>query len=364
MTEPVADRFASLVSRRTVVKTALAAPLAAALVRAPHAGAQDAITVTMVTDTAGLGDRNFNDSAKAGLDRAVADFGVTGEVIESTETSQYVQNLTAAAEQSELTVGVGFLLTDAITAVAEQYPDDSFLLIDSVSEAPNVSGVTFREQEAAFLAGVVSGLTTKTNKIGIVGGQRIPPVIRYEVGFIAGVKCVNQAAGDSVVVAYADTFGDPALGKEYALAQYNDGVDIVLPIAGKTSVGCYEAAKEKGMEFLVVSADSDQDYLAPGQQVCLAYKGVGDSLYLTTQQFIEGTFQGGPQSLGLVEGGVDLTLPGAMVAPETLVIAEQYKAAIIAGAISVPADDDQAAAYVPTAPDALPPGSPEASPEA
>lgn len=364
MTELVPDRLASRVSRRTVVMTALAAPLAAAIVRAPRAGAQDAITVTMVTDTAGLGDRNFNDSAKAGLDRAVAELGVTGEVIESTETSQYVQNLTAAAEQSELTVGVGFLLTEAITAVGEQYPDDKFLLIDSVSEAPNVAGVTFREHEAAFLAGVVSGLTTKTNKLGIVGGQRIPPVIRYEVGFIAGVTSVNQAAGDTVVVAYTDSFGDPALGKEYALAQYNDGADIVLPIAGRTGVGVYEAAKEKGMEFLVVGADVDQDYLAPGQQVCTAYKGVGDALFLTTKAVLEDTFVAGPQDLGLIEGGVDLTVPGAMVTPETLAIAEQYKAAIISGAITVPADDDQLAAYVPTAPDALPPASPEASPAA
>lgn len=364
MTELVADRLASLVSRRTVVKTALAAPLAAALVRAPRAGAQDAITVTMVTDTAGLGDRNFNDSAKAGLDRAAADFGITPEVIESTETSQYVQNLTAAAEQSDLTVGVGFLLTEAITAVAGQYPDDKFLLIDAVSEAPNVAGVTFREQEAAFLAGVVAGLTTKTNVLGIVGGQRIPPVIRYEVGFIAGVKSVNQAAGDAIIVAYTDSFGDPALGKEYALAQYNEGADIVLPIAGKTGVGCYEAAKEKGMEYLVVGADVDQDYLAPGQQVCTAFKGVGDALYLTTQAVLEDAFVAGPQDLGLIEGGVDLTVPGAMVTPETLAVAEQYKAAIISGAITVPADDDQAAAYVPTAPDALPAASPEASPEA
>ena len=255
-------------------------------------------------------------------------------------------------------------MIDAITAVAEQYPDDKFLLIDGVSEAPNVAGVTFREQEAAFLAGVVSGLTSKTNKIGIVGGQRIPPVIRYEVGFVAGIQCVNQAAGDTVVVAYTDSFNDPALGKEYALAQYNDGCDIVLPIAGKTGTGCYEAAKEKGMEYLIVSADVDQDYLAPGQQVCTAFKGVSQALYLTAQAVVEDEFVAGPQDLGLVEGGVDLTIPGAMVTPETLAIVEQYKAAIISGAITVPSTDDEAAAYVPTAPDALPAASPEASPEA
>lgn len=355
----------SQVTRRVVVKSAVAAPLAAALLKVPHAGAQDSITVTMVTDTAGLGDKNFNDSAKAGLDRAVADFGIEGKVIESTDTSQYITNLTNAAEQSDLTVGVGFLLTEAITAIGEQYPDDKFLLIDGTSDAPNVEGITYREQEGAFLAGVIAGLTTKTGKIGVVGGQRIPPVIRYEVGFIAGIKCVNEAAGNSVIVAYTDTFGDPSLGKEFALAQYNDGADIVLPVAGKSGTGCYEAAKEKGPEFLLVGADIDQDYLAPGQQICLSYKGVGDALYVTVQQVLDGTFQAGPRNVGLAEGLVDLTNIGSMVSAEAAEVAARYKAAIMAGAIQVPSDDDQAAAFTPVPPDALPTGgTPEASPTA
>jgi basic membrane protein A len=80
----------------------------------------------MVTDTAGLGDQNFNDLAKRGLDQAAADFGIQGNVIESRDAAAYIPNLTQAAEQGDLTVGVGFLLTEAITEVANQYPDDTF----------------------------------------------------------------------------------------------------------------------------------------------------------------------------------------------------------------------------------------------
>ena len=351
------ESAAPRLNRRTVIKLASLPPLVAVMGRVRPAGAQDKLVVTMVTDTAGLGDRNFNDAAKKALDRAAADFGIDPKVIESTETAQYVTNLTDAANQSDLTCGIGFLLTDAITAVAQQFPDDKFLLIDSVSDAPNVAGITFREQEGAFLAGIVAGLTTKTNKLGVVNGQRIPPVIRYEVGFRAGVASVNSSA--TVNVATTDTFSDPALGKEFALAQFNDGADIIFPVAGKTGPGCYESAKEKGPEFLVIGADVDQDYLAPGQQLCVAYKGVEEAVYRTIESVVQENFQPGSTNVGINEGMVDLTHLGAMVTPETAEIAARYKAAVAAGTVKPPATDDELATFQPTAPDALPPATPE-----
>ena len=180
----MSSRLASLrLTRRPLLAALVAAPLAGALARVPGASAQDPIVVTMVTDTAGLGDQNFNDLAKKGLDRAVEELGVDGKVIESRDAAAYIPNLTQAAEQSQLTVGIGFLLTEAITEVAGQYPDGKFMLIDSVSDAPNVSSVTFKEQEGAFLAGVLAALMTKSNNLGGFGGIKIPPVVRYAVGF-------------------------------------------------------------------------------------------------------------------------------------------------------------------------------------
>src|ERR687891_1598577 len=140
----MSSRIASIRMKRRPLLAALAmAPVAGVMSRVPAVHAQDPVVVTMVTDTAGLGDQNFNDLAKRGLDRAAEELGVHGEVIESRDAASYIPNLTQAADQSDLTVGVGFLLTEAITEIANQYPDEKFLLIDSVSEAPNVSSVTF-----------------------------------------------------------------------------------------------------------------------------------------------------------------------------------------------------------------------------
>jgi basic membrane protein A len=338
-------------TRRPLLAALAAAPFASALVRVPGANAQEPIVVTMVTDTAGLGDQNFNDLAKRGLDRAVEELGVTGEVIESRDAASYVPNLTQAAEQSDLTVGVGFLLTDQITEVANQFPDDAFLLIDSVSDAPNVSGVTFREQEGAFLAGVVAGLMTESNMLGVVGGEKIPPVVRYVVGFEAGAKSVNPDV--EVVVGYADTFGDPALGKELTLAQYNQGVDIAFPVAGATGIGSFDAAKELGEGYWVIAADTDQSQLGAEHQLAVAEKGVDTAMFLAAQQVVEGSFEGGATSLGLAEDGVGLGSPHESIPQDVLDIAAAYEQAIIDGALTVPADEEELAAFEPVALEAI-----------
>ena len=338
------------IKRRPLLAAAAAAPLTGALTRLP-ALAQEPVVVTMVTDTAGLGDQNFNDLAKRGLDRAAEELGIQPEVIESRDAPAYVPNLTQAAEQSDLTVGVGFLLTDAITEVANQYPDENFLLIDSVSEAPNVKGVLFREQEGAFLSGVLAASMTESNQLGVVAGEKIPPVVRYVVGFEAGAKSVNPDV--NVVVAYADTFEDPALGKELTLAQYNQGVDIVFPVAGATGIGSFEAAVELGEGHWVIAADTDQSQLGAEHQLGVSEKGVDAALFLAAQEVVEGTFAGGEESLGLAEGGVGLGSPHESVPQDVLDLAAAYEQAIIDGAIAVPADEEELAAFEPVAPDSL-----------
>ncbi len=326
---------------------------------APEAAAQDAIVATMVTDTAGLGDQNFNDLANAGGTQAAADFGIEFRVIESTDATSYIPNLTAAAEQGELSIGVGFLLTDAITEIANQFPDDAFLLIDSVSDAPNVESVTFKEEQGAFLAGVAAGLFTKTNVVGVVGGQKIPPVVRYAVGFEAGAKSANPNC--EVLVGYADTFDDPGLGKEMTLAQFNNGADISLPAAGRTSIGGFEAAKEKGAGFWVVGADSDQNHLAPGFQIGFVKKGVDTTVYKTIGEVQAGQFQPGTHNLGLeAENGISFEDPYGILPAEIWAVIDQYRAAIVAGTVVVPVDEEQLAAFTPGPADSLPAASPEA----
>jgi basic membrane protein A and related proteins len=358
-----------MISRRTFAARAAAlaatVPALSLVTRVvPEAAAQDPLVATMVTDTAGLGDQNFNDLAYAGGMQAATDFGAEFRVIESTDATSYVPNLIAASEQGGLSIGVGFLLTDAMNEVAAQFPDDAFLLIDSVSDQPNVESVTFKEEQGAFLAGVAAGLFTKSNVVGVVGGQKIPPVVRYAVGFEAGVKSSNPNC--EVQVGYADTFDDPGLGKEMTLAQFNNGADISLPAAGRTGIGGYEAVKEKGAGFWVIGADTDQNHLAPGLQLGYVRKGVDTTVYKTIGEVQNGQFQPGAHNLGLeADNGIGFEDPYGVLPPEILAVVDQYRAAVIAGTIVVPQDEDQLAAFTPVPAESLPAvASPESSPSA
>lgn len=350
--------FSRTINRRTIMIGGASAAALAPLARFGLASAQDDIVITGVTDTAGLGDQSFNDMANKGGNDAVAEYGVTWNVLESQNAADYIPNLTRAAESSALTVAIGFLLTDAVAEVAAQYADTNFLIIDSVVEADNVASVLFKEQEGAFLAGVCAGLMAgEERKVGFVGGIRIPPVMRYEVGYLTGVMSV--APDVEVLISYADDFENPTLGKELSLAQFDQGANIVHAAAGRTGIGAFDAAKEKGEGSFVIAADADQSHLGPEFQLAAVSKRIDEAVVRVVGQVIDDTFAGGIQDLGIADSGVGLIAYNEVVPQEVKDTVQEFADAIASGEIVPPVDDDTLAAFEPVAPSGA---SPEASP--
>ena len=267
----------------------------------------------MVTDQAGLGDEGFNDLAWAGISRAAGELGGSGDVIESSEQAQYVPNLQQSVDAgANLTVGVGFLITDAIEEVAEANPDSNFVLIDAVADSargfdpgdplPNVQSVLYAEHEAAYLAGIIAGMTTEADKLAYVGGIEIPPTVRFLSGFQQGVASVNSAA--EVTVSWVGAFDDPTTGRELSSAAYDDGADIVFEVAGLSGLGAYEEAKDRGDGHWVIGTDTCKDQLAPDNYLTSATKDVAGSVFRAAQQVANGTFAGGVSVLDLRGGYV------------------------------------------------------------
>jgi basic membrane protein A len=334
------------INRRTLVVGGAAAAALAPLARFGIAGAQSDIVVTGVTDTAGLGDQSFNDMADKGGNDAVAEYGVTWNVLESQNAADYIPNLTRGAESSDLTIAVGFLLTDAVAEVAAQFADTKFMIIDSVVEADNVASVLFKEQEGSFLAGVCAGLMAgDQKKVGFVGGQRIPPVVRYEVGYVAGVKSV--APDVEVLISYADDFENPTLGKELTLAQYDQGANIVLAAAGRTGIGAFDAATEKGEGVYVIAADADQSHLGPQYQLCAVSKRIDEAVVRVVGQVVDDSFAGGVQNLGIADKGVGLIAYNEVVPQEVQETVQTYADAIASGEVVPPVDDDTLKTFQP-----------------
>lgn len=353
------------ISRRTVLGGLALAPALAAFGFRGHAMAQDKGLITMVTDTAGIGDGNFNDLTWAGVQRAGDAFGYTYKYLESIDNNAYVPNLTEAAGNSVLVVAVGFNLHDALDEIAPQFPDVSFMIVDDVVEQDNVESFTFKENEGGFLGGVAAAMYSRSKKLGIVGGQQIPPVIRYEVGFTAGAQTV-LGKDWTPAVNYVGSFSDPASGKSAATAQYNQGADIVFPIAGLTNNGVFDAAKSLNLPNSVIGVDADQTALGPEQQVFYIGKALDVAVYDAVKSLSDGSFAGGANNLGLKEGGTKLGDPANKLSPEIHAAIEGYRQAIINGDLQVPGDYDSLKAFEPkqVAPIAVPatPGAGAATP--
>ncbi|MFS8665254.1 MAG: BMP family ABC transporter substrate-binding protein [Limnochordales bacterium] len=265
----------------------------------------------IVFATGGLGDQSFNDSAYEGIQRAKAELGIEFDYAEPTAIAEYERLLTlfAQSRRYDLIISIGFDQADAVAAVADRFPNQRFAIVDTVVERPNVAAYVYREPERGFLLGVIAGLMTQrqddpkinaANVIGVVGGMDIPLINANIAGYIAGARYVNPEA--DVRYSYVGHWADPARGKELALAQFDQGVDIIWGAAGQSGLGVIQAAQEANK--YVIGADSDQGHLAPEHVLTNGMKLVNNTVFLAVQSVEEGRFQPGIHLLGVAEGAL------------------------------------------------------------
>jgi basic membrane protein A and related proteins len=263
------------------------------------------IKAGVVTDIGGLNDRSFNFLANKGLEDAESQLGTQGRVFISKSNGDYIPNLTTAAQQQEdLTVSVGFLMGDATATVATKFPKNQFAIIDFSASAlkgkpQNVEGLLFKEQEAGYLVGYLAGLWAKDNNattVSSVGGQKIPPVDHYIAGFQKGAKDANPSI--KTLNGYSQDFVDQAKCKEIALDQISQGSKVVFQVAGQCGLGALDAAKEKGVQGIGV--DADQSYLGP-HILTSALKKVDVAVFDAIKRAGAGNFKGGTDVIATVK---------------------------------------------------------------
>lgn len=296
----------------------------------------------MVTDLGSVNDKSFNQSAWEGLQQLEKDKGYEVKYLEPKADSEVEPSLLQFVNsQTDLTWATAATLADAVTTIAANNPDAKLGIIDSDIEGiENIVSVSFKENEGAFLAGVVAASMTETDKVGFVGGMEIPVIQRFHAGFEAGVKAVNPEA--TVVVNYVGVFNRVDMGKSAASTMYNDGVDIIFHAAGATGNGVFNEAQERfdnGEKIWVIGVDKDQS-LEFGDDITLTsmMKNVDRAVYDISEKTAEGNFPGGEVvRLGLSEDGVGLaTTSDKNVPKDILDLVEDYKTKIISGDITVP----------------------------
>lgn len=302
----------------------------------------------MVTDVGGLGDKSFNDSAHRGLVAAGEKFHARVTVLQSHAFTDYEPNLSALAQQkNDLIVAVGFLMHDAVDSVAPRFPSARFAIVDSVVDRPNVTSVTFKEEESSFLAGIAAALATKKTAVAFLGGIDSPLIEKFLAGYEAGVESANPRL--KVLVKYTGSFDDVAAGKEYASLLFQQGADIIYVAAGKCGIGAIDEVKSMPAGNFVIGVDSDQDGLAPGKVLTSALKHVDNAVSALASDVATGKTLSARIVLGLKEGGVGITgMPytRSVFSPAALAEIEAYRRAIIGG-MRVPSTQAELAAFRP-----------------
>jgi basic membrane protein A len=297
------------------------------------------VKIALLYDLIGRGDKSFNDSAAAGLDKAKGEFNL--DVKELTPNSggtnrDELLNL-AARTGYKLIITVGFLYAPSTGAAAAKFPDTKFADVDGFidhttcdtcqDESPtgNVASLLFAENEGAYLVAAAAALKSKTHHIGFIGGVNTSLIQKFQAGFDAGAKKIDPTItiDHKYITEPPDFsgFNDPAKGKTIAAGMYQGGADVVYHAAGGSGSGLFAAAEEystqNGTQVWAEGTDSDQYLSAPPDQqpyiLTSNLKHVDVAVYETIRDFVNGTFAGGIHTFDLKANGVGYTTSGGFV---------------------------------------------------
>ncbi|WP_042698375.1 BMP family ABC transporter substrate-binding protein [Azospirillum sp. B506] len=251
-------------------------------------------------------DGGFNELALRGLQRFKIETGLDARenIIRTEEESvQSMRNFAQYGIRNILLIG--FVNEGAVSTVAQEFPEVHFTLIDGRVDLPNVRSVLFREDEAAYLVGMAAGLASRTGTVGFIGAVPIPPIKRFECGFVQGVLATRPSARllRRFLGSDANAFRDKDAAHSMAEHLVAEGADVAFAAAGYAGIAVLETMAAAGR--LGIGVDTNQNGLFPGHVLTSALKRVDIAAYLALKDAHEGKWTAGVQYLGLAEQGVD-----------------------------------------------------------
>ncbi len=263
----------------------------------------DSISAGLLVTESGLGDNAFSDLAFQGLAQARDELDITFDYREPFD-EDYEKHIEDLIEQDhDVIFGLSFSTAPSIEAMAEKYPDQQFVIIDEIIDLPNVTSITFKEDEGSYLIGLIAGMKTETDVVGFIGGVDSDVIRKFEDGFSKGVKDANPNA--EILSKDAGTFDDDQLGAEIAREMIEEDADFLFPSAGFTGTGSLQEAEEHGI--FAFGVDSDQYFVAEDAVVSSMVKNVNVAIYDIMDQINnEESLHGEHIELGINENGVGL----------------------------------------------------------
>ena len=313
----------------------------------------DGPKVGLAYDVGGRGDQSFNDSAYAGMEKAIKDLDATCTEAKAgtgeNDTIRAERLRTLAEGEFNPVIAIGFIYSESAAKVAEEYPDTQFAVIDGfVPEPPeNLTLLGFAEEQGSYLVGVAAALKTEAKHVGFVGGTPGALIKKFEAGYTAGVKSVDPSIKIDVQYLTNDEndgeggFENPSGANQAGTAMYEDGADIVYHAAGKSGLGLFDAVEKAGEPNKAIGVDSDQYLTVDDAQkpfiLTSMLKRVDTAVFEYVQANADDKVEGGFVTYDLKVDGVGYATSGGFVDD----IADQLDEAaekIKSGEIVVPTD--------------------------
>jgi basic membrane protein A len=281
----------------------------------------------MVTDTGGINDKSFNQSAWEGMqEAAAANSGITVKYLPSTSESDYVPNISQfISEKCGIIVTVGFAMASATQTAAKAHPTQDFAIVDNAYTPviKNVDALVFNTVQDGFLGGYLAAGMSKTGKVATFGGAQYPTVTIYMDGFWDGVQYYNSKHGTHVQVLgwneqtqkgeFTGDFTNETKGQTVTQTFIQEGADIIFPVAGNVGLGAAKAVQQadaQGGKVNMLWVDTDGCISAA--QYCQYFissvtKGIQAAVKNAVLTAAAKTFKGGDYIGTLANGGVLLS---------------------------------------------------------
>jgi len=253
-----------------------------------------------------VSDRSWNGGAYEGLLRIRDSLDAQISHIQTRTPAEFEENFRQYGMQGyQLVFGHGFEFQDAAVRVSSEFPRTVFVTTSGNTVRPNVAGMVFGFEDASYEAGVLAGLLTRSNVLGVIGGTELPPVKSSFRAFTAGAKAVNP--GVRVLTSYIGNWDDAGAGKEQALAQIGRKADVIFQNADAAGLGIFQAARERPGVY-VFGSNSNQNAIAPEVVIGSVVIDLPKALLSVAREVREGRFTARVIRLGAPGDVVTLVL--------------------------------------------------------
>lgn len=284
-----------------------------------------------------ISDQSWNGGAYQGLLRIRDSLGATISHIQTRTPAEFEEQFRQYGSQGyDLVFGHGFEFQDAAKRVGPDFPRTIFITTSGTTFGGNVAGIEFAFADASYLAGIVAGEMTRTNRLGAIGGTELPPVRESFAAFTDGARSVNPDV--TVVTSYIGNWDDVSAGKEQALAQIERGIDIIFQNADAAGLGVFQAARE-AKRALIIGSNSNQNAVAPEVTIGSVVIDLPHAFLTVAREVKEHRFKPRVIRLGTQNDVVTLVLNPAMqsrVPPTARRLVDSLRAEMHAGRFTPP----------------------------